>query len=107
MRYFGLTKSSSSKRSGVGIHSFLRREIQDLGEVQIQCDETAPFGSADLDQNGIFPAAEPLLTDKADVVTGVMKDSCDARSEVFIQLDLQRVASMDTSKYLPRAVSAP
>ncbi len=78
-----------------------------MTKVQIQSDEAASLSSANLNQNRIFLSAEPLLADKAHIVTGVPKDSCEFWSKVFVQLELQLAASTGTSKYRPRAVSAP
>lgn len=63
------------------------RKVQDMAEIQVECDEAPLFSTADLDQDLVLLASEPLLQSEAHIMAGILEDPRDARPEVFVELD--------------------
>lgn len=66
----------------------LRRETQDVAEIQIQGDQAAPLQPTNLIDHFIGTALQLFITDSLDVVARIEEDLAGPNPEVLVKLDV-------------------
>ncbi len=85
----------------------IRREAQDMREIQIQRDQDPTLCSANPEKIFIARAVEPLRTDGGDIVAGIFQTPGAASAEIFVQLESHAAAFVSAGMMRSRAISAP